>query len=197
MTMAYLIVYGADTGDRLAAYKFTSREAARAASLTPLVPRNPPDAAAGGCAYVVEKPEDVTFGGALLLNVFNGLSGKPPVARFVDRPSGIRRLMCLLETVAQDGPVSQQTEEKKVSDETKTKRGRAPKLNDGDVITIVTEEGKNPKRAGSKIHGLWEKLATGSTVAQAHEIGFTSENLLWDVKAGFLKIEAPAAAEAA
>jgi hypothetical protein len=101
-TTTYLIVYGADPSDRLAAYRFVSRAAAHAASLPAagLVPGVPPGATAGGCAYVVENPADVTFGGALLLKVYNGLSGKPPVARFEDRAAGVKRLMCLLETAS-------------------------------------------------------------------------------------------------
>lgn len=127
---AYLIVYGADPADRLAAYSFSTRVAARAASLSGLVPRVPVDGPAGGCAYVVETAEDVTFGGRLLVTVFNHLAGGS-VQRFKDRPAGVKRLLDLLPKVAQPGPATNQPEEEKKMSEEKTtngvaRRGRKP-----------------------------------------------------------------------
>lgn len=192
MTTAYLIVYGADPSDRLAAYKFTSRAAAHAASLTDLVPRVPPGAAAGGCAYVVENPADVTFGGALLLAVYNGLSGKPPVGRFADRAAGVKRLMCLLETAAQDGPEPQQTEEKKTVAKSESNgdatRGRATKYKPTDTIKVLVDA--NPRREGSKANARFALYRDGMTVEEFLAAGGPMPGLIFDVNHNWIAVEA-------
>lgn len=97
---AYLIVYGADPTDRFAAYSYPTRAAAQRASLpgSRLVPRVPPGAAAGGCAYVVETEADVAFGGNLLIGVVNGLTAARGVVvkKFETRGVGVRRLLAAL-----------------------------------------------------------------------------------------------------
>lgn len=128
---AYLIVYGQDPTDRLAAYSFPDRIAARLAS-TPsggnLTPGVPPGSYAGGCAYVVEKEADVTFSGQLLIDVFNGLTDSG-VKKFESRAVGVKRLMSVLPQVAAPAPVTT-NEEIKMSDAATTetaapKRGKA------------------------------------------------------------------------
>lgn len=119
---AYLIVYGSTPADRLAAYSFVTREAARLASLPTngLTPRVPPEGAAGGCAYVVENEADVTFTGRLLIDVFNGLTDSG-VKKFENREVGVKRLMAILPQVSKEKTVSDPVPE---TDPPK-KRGRA------------------------------------------------------------------------
>jgi hypothetical protein len=103
----YLIVYGLNPADRFAAYKFANRQDAITARLTPTVPvdgygRYQPDRPAedvrpgiGGCAYVIEKDEDVPFALPRLAEVFNALTGQS-IARFRDKPTGLKRLFAAL-----------------------------------------------------------------------------------------------------
>lgn len=100
---AYLIVYGENPTDRLAAYSFADRGSAAGASLpgAGLVPGVPPGSHAGGCAYVIEAEADVTFTGKLLLDVFNGLT-EAGVKRFETRDVGVRRLLTVLPEVAKE-----------------------------------------------------------------------------------------------
>lgn len=100
---AYLIVYGENPTDRLAAYRFADRGSAAGASLPAagLVPGVPPGSHAGGCAYVIEAEADVTFTGKLLLDVFNGLT-EAGVKRFETRDVGVRRLLAILPEVAKE-----------------------------------------------------------------------------------------------
>jgi hypothetical protein len=101
--VAYLIVYGKDPSDRLAAYAFSDKKTARDASLpaSRLVPRVPPYGNAGGCAYVVETTDDVQFGNALILALFNGLSPRQQhVDRFESNAGARGRRLTLLSVVA-------------------------------------------------------------------------------------------------
>jgi hypothetical protein len=98
--MAFLIVYGEGPTDRLVAYQFSSRATAQAASLSSkMVPGVPPGSHAGGHAYVIENEEDVTFNGALLTAVFNGLTDSG-IKKFETRAIGVKRLLSVLPTVA-------------------------------------------------------------------------------------------------
>lgn len=61
------------------------------------------------------------------------------------------------------------------------------------VITIVSE--KNPKRAGSKAAGDWEKYVNGMTVKEARDAGISQADLLYNSAAKFITIagyDAPA-----
>jgi len=193
---AYLVVYGIDPTDRLAAYVFPNRKAAWLASLPTganLTPHVPPDGTAGGCACVIENEADVTFSGGLLVAIYNGLNHEGHVNRFESRTVGIQRLLALLPTIAVPPPGGAMSTQEQIMPETNEteRRGRRPSLADSDVIVIVAAA--NPKRPGSKIHGKWERLVSGqTTVAQAHEIGFSNHDLIWDRDHGSLTIN-PAA----
>lgn len=188
---AYLIVYGATPADRLAAYSFPTRQAAWAASTSPLVPGVGEHAHAGGCAYVIETASDAPFNGRALVEVFNGLTGLS-VARFADRMSGVKRLMAALPEVAK--PVEPQPEEKKtVSEHEKEiaptkRRGRAPgnaPFAETDTISLLSE---NPKKPGSKTFERFAKLQDGMTVAEARALGFSTHDLVWDSDHKFISI---------
>ena len=147
-------------------------------------------------AWIVTSESDAAqLSGKLLVDMYNAFSDQK-VQKFENRATGARRLLSVLPTVAKSSKTAQ--EKKTMSDETKGKRGRARKLNETDVITITTEEGKNPKREGSAIHGKFAQLVSGqTTVGQAYEIGFSSHDLLWDQTHGFIRIDpAPQAAAA-
>lgn len=181
MATAYLITYGTDPADRLAAYRFPNSAAAQRAQLVPT----------GGCAYVVETPADVTLSSWVLLAVYNGLSGKPPVARFSDRQAGARRLLELLGTVAQDGPaLPEPTKEKSVSDnETEAaKRGRASKYKPTDRIKVLAEE--NPRREGSKGNARFSLYRDGMTVENYLSAGGEMPGLIFDVNKKWVAVEA-------
>lgn len=107
---AYVIVYGIDPTDRFAAHAFPTREVARLAekTLVPPVPvdgygRHAPDREArpgvGGCGYIIEKEEDITFGGFHLVSVYNALT-EGTVKKFESRTVGLKRLMCALSKLA-------------------------------------------------------------------------------------------------
>jgi hypothetical protein len=195
---AYLIVFGVDLTDRFAAYSFPDRSTARTASLPAagLVPSVPPNSVTGGGhAYLVETEEDIVRSPMVgqLVAFYNRIApAGRQVRRFESRVVGVQRLLALLATQARlpVGAASPPTEKEQVmSSENGTgRRGRRPSLNDSDVITIVAAA--NPKRAGSSIHSKWERLVSGqTTVAQAHEIGFSNHDLVWDRDKGFLTIQ--------
>jgi hypothetical protein len=119
---AYLISYGADPSDRLRAFQFPSRKAAIAAQSDPACYASVgPHSHAGGCTYVIESEEDVTFTGKLLVDVFNGLTYSG-LKKFESRATGVKRLLAVLPTVAQPAPAAKET-------------------------TVVTETQEKPKRA--------------------------------------------------
>lgn len=57
------------------------------------------------------------------------------------------------------------------------------------VITLNTEGGKNPKRAGSKSHDRFANYKTGMTVESAIKAGVTYADLSWDVGHGFISVK--------
>jgi hypothetical protein len=93
---AYLIRYGRDPSDRLAAFPFATRAAAQEASLRepfwlpPGSVEGVPDGQ-GGCHYIVETEEDVTFSNSLMVWIYNRLTGKQ-LGHFENREKGIRHL---------------------------------------------------------------------------------------------------------
>lgn len=156
---AYLIVYGADPTDRLAAYAYATRSAAWEASLpkSGLVPRVPPDGLAGGCAYVIERAEDVPFSGTQLIAVFNGLAGPDiHVNRFESRTVGVQRLLALLSTLEQECVVMPDTTNGQA-------RGRKMKYvaSEATIRTVAP----NPYREGSKRHAAYALYRVGMTAA--------------------------------
>jgi hypothetical protein len=180
---AYLIVYGRDPSDRLAAYSFPDRRAAAAAHLAPSVPvdgygrfdpTREPKPGVGGCSYIVEIEADFApFQGKRLVDVYNGLAATT-VTRFETRAIGIRRLMELLPRVA----VSiAKTEETVVSSpginpnkEAVVPRGQrndgAPRAARG---TLDIGEFK-PVRHGSSLHNIMKAAHSGNkTVEQIAE----------------------------
>ena len=98
----YLIVYGTDPSDRLAAYAFTDREQAVRASVSCVVPSVSSDGkpGVGGCALVVETENDITLSKAGMVVVARNLSGGGP-AHVSDRASGAKRLLEVLAKHAQ------------------------------------------------------------------------------------------------
>jgi hypothetical protein len=132
---AYVIVYGADPTDRLAAYAFASRaEAVRACgSDQPFdYPGVPPGSHAGGHCQVVQTAVDVTWHNGTLLAIFNGLT-ESGVKRFASHEAGVKRLLSVLPEVATVCEPKPPTQEQ-VMAKTKTeaapaaakKGGRAP-----------------------------------------------------------------------
>jgi hypothetical protein len=65
---------------------------------------------------------------------------------------------------------------------------------DSAVITLLTKEGANPKRPGTKAHERFKAYGSGGiTVAEALKAGATYSDMSWNVGHGFMKIEVPAA----
>lgn len=64
--------------------------------------------------------------------------------------------------------------------------GRKSAFADDAKITVVSKE--NPKRPGSKAHGVFKKYKNGMTVAQALAAGVTTAHLRWDSSHGFIKV---------
>ena len=61
---------------------------------------------------------------------------------------------------------------------------------DSAKITVITADGKNPKRAGSKAHATFELYATSANVGEFIKAGGFYAALSWDVGHGFIKVEA-------
>jgi hypothetical protein len=122
---AYLIAYGIDPSDRLAATQFPDRAAALAAARpgSPYHVGVPTGHHAGGCSYVVETEEDARALGPLLA-VFNGLTNSG-VKKFADRKVGAKRLMAVLPVVATIAKESKMSEEQ-INATEPAKRGRKP-----------------------------------------------------------------------
>lgn len=59
---------------------------------------------------------------------------------------------------------------------------------DSAKITVVTEGGKNPKRAGTKAHDTFELYAKNPTVGEFIKAGGFYAALSWDVGHGFIKV---------
>jgi len=141
---AYLIVYGKDHTDRLAAYSFPTRASAREASATSLVPRVPSTGPAGGCAYLVESEEDIVRSPLFhrLVAIYNGLApADSHVSRFESRTVGVKRLLALLATNATPSGVasSSNVETKTMSVKINAGGSRAKLINATDGIRSTSE----------------------------------------------------------
>lgn len=185
---AYLIVYGKDPSDRFAAYQYPTRTAAREASLK-LVP-NSTDADhgnGGGCAYVIERPEDITLSGTVLVAVYNALTNAN-LKKFETRQVGVERLLKHLPEFAQKAapPIN---EEKSVDTNTETKttgkRGRKGRFEGEMTITVLAD--KNPKREGTKAHQRFALYRSGMKVSEFIAAGGGVNDLAWDSEHGFIR----------
>ncbi len=174
---AYLIVYGATPSDRFAAYSFETREAARLAS-TPsgnLTPRVPPDGSAGGCAYVIEREEDVTFSGRLLVDVFNALT-ESGVKKFESRAAGVKRLVACLPVAARCGDDLTNQQEKIVSENETTKTPRGRKMAESKPADPAKFKAGRV-RAGTDRHRILAMMTGESTVEEVGKaMGFAKPN---------------------
>lgn len=180
---AFMIAYGTDPADRFTATAHVTREAARMASLRgPTVP--PSDA--GGCAYVIENAEDVTFSGTLLVAVYNALTGSG-IKKFETREIGVRRLLAALQTLPTSKETPMETETVTNEAETpKAKRGRASRFASEHRIRVVSE--KNPKRG--KAAERFNLYRDGMTVEQYLAAGGTTADLAWDTTKGLVQVAA-------
>lgn len=184
---AYLIVYGANPADRLAAYAFDTRKEAWAASVTDLVPRVPPGGRAGGCAYVIERLEDVTFSDGLLAAVFSGLTGTF-IARFDTRSLGLRSLLEVLPLVTSSTkPEDSTMSDANVHTETDAQtaangaghRGRKPKYDLDQVIEVFDVEHKlKPGNKNRQYLDVLKSLSAPVTIRAALAAGVPS-SYLW------------------
>lgn len=139
------------------------------------------------------------YGSKSLVELYNALASRensPPVNKFQDKDTGLRRIGLKLIELAKSAPVlsstAQPKEEKKVPDD--SNRGRKRRYADDQVITVLAD--KNPKREGSAAHDRFAKYRSGMTVAQAVAAGVTRGDLTFDADHSFIKIEAPTAAAA-
>jgi hypothetical protein len=182
---AYLIVYGRDPQDRLAAYACQDRNAARYASLSTLVPRVPPDGPAGGCAYIIETESDVTFSGRLLLDVYNGLAGdNGHVNRFESRTTGVQRLLALLPTISSPTTEVSAMSTHEANGAVADRRGRKMKyVSQGAVIHVVQP---NPYRAGTKRHSAFALYRDGMTAQEFLAAGGKTYDLNRAIKDGLI-----------
>lgn len=195
MPTTYLIVYGRDPSDRLAAYSFPTRAAAWEASTSPTFVRGTPDRPhMGGSSYVIEGEQDVTFGGGLLTAVFNGLTNSG-IKKFESRTVGIKRLLSVLPQVAQTA-ITQPKEESEMEGQTETansgaepaaaRRGRASSVNQNATVHMIAES--NPKRAGSAAYTRYALYQEGMTVAAFLAAGGEISDIHNDTKKGFVTL---------
>jgi hypothetical protein len=59
---------------------------------------------------------------------------------------------------------------------------------DSAVITVLTPEGKNPKRPGCKAYAIFDLYAKGKTVGDFIKNGGRYSALSWDTGHGFIKV---------
>lgn len=74
------------------------------------------------------------------------------------------------------------------------------RVDENSTITVVTEEGKNPKRAGSKAFNRFAFYVDGQTVKEAKAAGVQATDISYDLAHGYITLtpgEAPAEEEAA
>jgi lipoprotein-anchoring transpeptidase ErfK/SrfK len=67
------------------------------------------------------------------------------------------------------------------------KAGRPRRFLDDQVVTYVAAE--NPKREGTDTHERFKLYSKGKTVSQLLGAGVRREDLIWDVKKGFVEIQ--------
>lgn len=72
---------------------------------------------------------------------------------------------------------------------------RAPKIPDNAVITITTEEGKNPKRVDTPSYARFALYKDGMTVAKAKEKGVRAADISYDMAKGFISVDNSESAE--
>lgn len=202
---AYLIVYGRDPFDRFATYSYPTRAEAREASLR-LVPSFPEDRRGGGCAYVIERAEDVTFGIERLPQVYQALTGAPAPA-WTTRAEGVDALLAALNThtstfaSAQGDP----TEEHEMNDsmvldreaeaeaevidqrseDSPRAKGRLKHFRPDDIVVVI---GQNPYREGTIRYQQFAKYRTGMTVADFLSEGGHTYDLKRARDSGHIKV---------
>lgn len=174
---AYLIVYGRDPSDRLAAHAFETRLLAIGGAASGLVPRVPEGARGGGFAMVVENAADVMLSKQRLADVCRGLAGVGPKS-FENRDAGIRKLLQLLPTCAIVAASATHEEVmSEVHEETKPKRQKKQ----------MTE--KPPKAFKPPKLGAFSPVRAGTTLAKLLDVVATSPSPTFDAVAAELDVE--------
>lgn len=199
---AYVIVYGRDPFDRFATYNYPTRAEARLASIR-LAPNYPEDRRGGGCAYVIERAEDVTFGAERLPQVYQSLTGAP-APTWTTRAEGVDALLAALNTrtstfaSAQGDP----TEEHKMNDSMVLDReaeaeaevidqrperpkGRLKHFRSDDIVVVI---GQNPYREGTIRYQQFAKYRTGMTVSDFLSEGGHTYDLKRARDSGHIKV---------
>jgi hypothetical protein len=217
MPTAYLVTYGVDPSDRFAAYAFKDRKTAQTASLPKarLVPGVPSGNHAGGCAYVIQSEKDITFGGSLLVNVYNRLTRKN-IKGFLNRANGVSKVFSALRDLQID-PTVQKKLEKAMSEadqnetttKTKTKKAKAEKTADAsngasrawkdysDEDKIFLKVDGCPRREGSAAATHWALYRDGMTIRELRAAGGEASRLKTDLSKDRLELErAPESATA-
>ena len=135
---AYLIVYGADTSDRFAAYAFPKRaDAWKASTSSRVVPGVPAGSHAGGHAYVIETAQDVTFSGRLLVEVYKELTG----ANYNSKLNREERVLLLMDGLRAHA-IREKNMETNITIEEPTKADTVP-------LTEAPKRGRKPKAEGA------------------------------------------------
>lgn len=65
------------------------------------------------------------------------------------------------------------------------------RVNENSTITITTEEGKNPKRAGSKAYERFALYQDGQTVKEAKEAGVSAVDITYDAAHNYITLTPP------
>lgn len=165
---AYVITWGNDLSG-LTAYVYSSAVEARVAleKSVDFVDKS---------AYLIEREEDITFSGRLLVDVFNKLTCSG-INRFESRASGIKRLYNVLSTVARPGPQPQEinmtTSGNGTAEQPKKPRGRPSK---GSMTLAQQQAAYNELAVRAQALGLKAKIHTSTF--ETHEKGEKQMNLL-------------------
>jgi hypothetical protein len=70
------------------------------------------------------------------------------------------------------------------------------RVDENAVITVITEDGKNPKREGSLAYDRFELYQDGMTVREAKAAGLLAVDIVYDMNHGYIKLD-PGTATAA
>jgi hypothetical protein len=109
-----------------------------------------------------------------------------------DRAFREGRVLRSIGTDAWSSAITPTTKRKELdmNDEVARKR-----VNENSTITIATEEGKNPKRAGSAAFDRFALYQDGMTVKEAKEAGVSATDITYDSAHGYITLTPPAVEE--
>lgn len=69
------------------------------------------------------------------------------------------------------------------------------RIDENSTITVLTEEGKNPKRVDSKAYGRFALYSDGMTVKEAKAAGVQATDIAYDLAHNYISLTEPEVSE--